>query len=109
MKTLEFLNSLHTELELAYIYCDECDFEEFQERVYDYINREEIIYYSEAIKYLQENDASLMDSIQLACDFGYDTKNINSELLATLLYQQKLQEEWSEVCSQVEDHFNENK
>jgi len=107
MKTLDFLNSLHTDLELAYVYSDECNFEEFQERVYNYINHEEIIYYSVAIDFLKENDASLNESMELASDLGYETKNINSELLATLLHQQKLQQEWSEVCNEVEQHFQE--
>ena len=47
---------------------------------------EEIIYYSKAIKYLQENDASLSESIELALEMGYYLENINSELLASLHY-----------------------
>mgnify|MGYP003679794324 CR=1 FL=1 len=44
----------------------------------------DIIYYSKAIKYLQENDSSLCESLEIASDFGYTTENINSELLASL-------------------------
>ena len=47
---------------------------------------EEIIYYSKAIKYLQENDASLSESIEIALEMGYYLENINSELLASLHY-----------------------
>ena len=47
---------------------------------------EEIIYYSKAIKYLQENDASLSQSIEIAHEMGYELQNINSELLASLHY-----------------------
>jgi len=38
----------------------------------------EIIYYSNAIKYLQENDASLNESINIAFLHGYELKNLNS-------------------------------
>jgi len=44
----------------------------------------EIIYYSKAIVYLQNNDASLIDSLVIAEELGYKIENINSELLATL-------------------------
>lgn len=49
------------------------------------ITDEDIIYYSEAIKYLQKYDPSLIESIELAINFGYELKNINSEILASLL------------------------
>jgi len=45
----------------------------------------EIIYYSKAMRYLQENDPSLSDSLSLAHDYGFATKDINSETLASLL------------------------
>lgn len=46
---------------------------------------EEIIYFSNAMKYLSENDPSLRESLELAYDFGYETKDLNSEILASLL------------------------
>lgn len=46
---------------------------------------EEIIYFSNAMKYLSENDLSLRESLELAYDFGYETKDLNSEILASLL------------------------
>ena len=45
----------------------------------------EIIYYYKAIKYLAEFDASLSESLEIANELGYELKNINSELLASLL------------------------
>ena len=54
----------------------------------------EIIYYSNAIKFLQENDPSLQKSIEIASEFGYNLENINSELLASLLASQMLQEDF---------------
>lgn len=63
----------------------------------------DIVYYSEAIKFLAENDPSLTESLELASDMGYETKNLNSELLASLLATEKLiQELW-----ELEDEVNE--
>ena len=36
----------------------------------------EIIYYSNAMEYLTRNDTSLMESIEIAVDYGYELKNI---------------------------------
>ena len=56
----------------------------------DYINAEEIIYYHKAIKYLLLNDASLHESLALADDLGMEVKNLSSETLATIHYQDYL-------------------
>jgi len=45
----------------------------------------EVIYYSNAIEYLKENDNSLNNSLELARGLGYTIENINSEKLASLL------------------------
>ena len=45
----------------------------------------EIIYYSKAITYLWDNDPSLKEAFRIASDLGYDIKNLNSEILASLL------------------------
>lgn len=63
----------------------------------------EIIYYSEAIKYLMEHDASLRESIDIANEYGYETEAINSELLASLLASQKVREDFYSY----EDEINE--
>lgn len=49
------------------------------------ITRTDVIYYSNAMEYLQENDNSLTESIEIASEYWYDIKAINSELLASLL------------------------
>ena len=46
--------------------------------------QEEVIYYSSAIRYLKENDPSLCESLEIATEYGYSTKNLNSEILASL-------------------------
>lgn len=45
----------------------------------------EIIYYRTAIEYLCKHDASLVDSLELAHELGYDIQQLTSETLASLL------------------------
>ena len=65
------------------------DTEEIQDLIKTYIldnnlDQVEIIYYSKAMDYLHKNDSSLFESMQIAAELGYETQNLNSELLATL-------------------------
>lgn len=65
------------------------DVEEIQGLIKDYIfennlDQVEIIYHSKAMDYLHKNDSSLFESMQIAAELGYETQNLNSELLATL-------------------------
>lgn len=60
-------------------------FEEFEEILEDNNAFDiEVIYYSEAIKYLMENDPSLRESLEIANEFGYSVENLNSEILASI-------------------------
>lgn len=81
---------------------------ELVEHMQTEISEDEIIYYSNAIKYLSENDASLEDSMVIADELGYTPKNINSGLLATLLQQQNLTEELNELVSEIEEIYNQD-
>jgi hypothetical protein len=63
----------------------------------------EIIYYSTAIEYLQKNDPSLRESLGLAQEFGYEVKNLNSEILASLLASENTRIEFEELESEVSD------
>ena len=67
----------------------------------------EVIYYSTAIKFLSENDASLTESLEIAKEYGYEIENLNSELLATLLKSRMIEEDWYELRSEVEDFLSE--
>lgn len=71
-------------------YRDETEtFDNYDDAV-EWCYEQEIIYYSTAMNYLFENDASLTQSTELAYEMGLEAKGINSELLATLLYQSNL-------------------
>jgi len=61
----------------------------------------EIIYYYKAIKYLQEFDPSLNESLELANELGYELDNINSELLASLLATKYNEEKYWELEEQI--------
>lgn len=78
-------------------YLTSTDEDSLREEIQDYINSEEIIYYTYAIKYLSENDPSLRDSLALASDMGCDMNNLNSETLATIHYQDVMSQELAEL------------
>ena len=67
----------------------------------------EIIYYSNAIDYLKENDPSLKDSLEIAAEYGYSTENLNSEILASLLYSQNETEKYYSLESDITTFFDE--
>ncbi len=75
--------------------------EQIMEYLQDRIYEQDIIYYSSAMEFLVKHDASLQESTELAHDLGYTCKDINSELLATLLFQNFLTEELSEIESEM--------
>lgn len=66
----------------------------------------EIIYYSNAMEYLTRNDNSLRESIEIAVDYGYELKNINSELLASLLASQNSREQFNSYEKEINQLFN---
>jgi hypothetical protein len=65
----------------------------------------EIIYYSDAMEYLTRNDNSLRESIEIAIDYGYELKNINSELLASLLASQNSREQFNNYENEINELF----
>jgi sugar phosphate isomerase/epimerase len=67
----------------------------------------EIIYYSRAIKYLSENDASLRSSIDLAVDMGFNLEDINSETLASLHASQKAREDFYSITNEIDEILSE--
>lgn len=62
-----------------------------------HIHETEITYYSAAMKFLAEEDASLKSSLDLANELGYTPGNLDSELLATILLQDLLTNELHEI------------
>lgn len=65
----------------------------------------ETIYYHDAMKFLKENDASLFNSIQIALEHGYDLESINSCLLADLLRESEIRDDFSLCKDKIEEIF----
>ena len=117
MKTAEqklnYLQSLRT----SHIYfsdffrkVEDCEHLQDFDDVLDYLQdaravEVEIIYYYEAMKYLKENDTSLHESIELAYEFGYPLKSLNSEILACLHATEAHQQELFGLADEINDTF----
>lgn len=102
---LDKLNALNFDLDLAYYYEDGQTFQEFEDAILEAINGEEIIYYAKAMEYLTNNDTSLNRSLEIASELGFTTENLNSELLATLVHQEDLREQYYEIQNEIEEIF----
>ncbi len=112
-----FLNSLDAKIEINdnlinYVDIENIDFSNAFNSIYEMVEENdgfniEIIYYANAIKYLQENDASLYESLEIAEEYGYELKNLNSEVLASLLASRNSQESFFDVRDDIEEFFAE--
>ena len=116
----EFFNSLNSSLDhfriADFIYSDE-DLEAIDSAdAFSHISEVlsdnnafdvEIIYYQNAIEYLAKNDPSLSESLDLAAEYGYETKNLNSEILASLLASQESREQFNALQSEIDAFFAE--
>ena len=112
-----FLNSLDAKIDLNdniinYVDIDSIDENDAFNSIYNMVNDKggfdiEIIYFSSAIKYLQENDPSLQESLEIAADLGYEVKNLNSEVLASLLKSQNVRDEFLYFRDEINEFFQE--
>lgn len=110
-KIENFLRELKSNIEIM-DYIDVEDVNSFDDIVEQLEDRNgfqvDIIYYSEAIKYLAENDASLRESIELAIEYGYELSSLNSEVLASIHASSQSREIFNDmVRDKIEDFFNE--
>lgn len=119
MKTIkqkeEFFNKISEHLEfdiMDYICTDELEYINDYDKLEGKLSDEgafdiEIIYYAKAMDYLRENDTSLQESMEIADEYGYEPKHLNSELLATLLASRNAREEFAELEVEIEEFFEE--
>jgi hypothetical protein len=107
----EFLNGLRIHLCITdYVNIEDIDFENAFESIQETIEENggfniDIVYYSNAIKYLQENDPSLEESLEIAIEYGYTLENLSSEVLASLLASQNVRIDFYELQSEIDDFF----
>jgi hypothetical protein len=108
-KAKSFLSDLDSQIDLAYYMTDEItSYDELRDAIENDNGFDvEIIYYSTAIQYLKDYDSSLNISIQLALEYGYELKNINSELLASLLSSQVERDKFYSYENEISSFFNE--
>jgi hypothetical protein len=111
-KIEEFLKSLNIDnLEIMdYVDIKEIDLNNAFDSIYGQIDENggfniEIVYYSNAMEYLSENDNSLNESLNLASELGYITENLNSEILASLLASQNARNDFWDKQSGIENFF----
>ncbi len=110
-KIEHFLSGLNTKVDvLCFVDVDNIDRNNPFESIYQMIEDNggfdiEIIYYSNAIDFLAKNDPSLIESLEIASELGYDVQNLNSEILASLLASQLARDEFYELESEILDFF----
>ena len=97
---------------INYINIDAIDNDDAFSSIYEMIDENdgfncEVIYYSNAIEYLQQNDPSLCESLEIASDLGFEVKNLNSEVLASLLKSQNVRDEFLDFRDEINDFFHE--
>ena len=88
----QYLSEINFDIDLSDYYQEGQIFDEFNDA-------------NEAIKYLQKEDPSLKDFLEIAFELGYDIANLSSEVLATLIYQQQLHEKWNDCSKEIEPYF----
>ena len=108
-KVKEFLGTLNCEdIDLPYFADEDVNsFDELRDKIED--NRGfdvEIIYYSNAIEYLKNNDASLRESLGLAAEMGFTPDNLSSEILAGLLATQNARKQFNELENEITEFFD---
>jgi len=72
----------------------------------DYFNVE-IIYYSRAMEYLAENDPSLKESFRIVSEYGYQVENLSSEVLASILASETVQNDFEELEDEISEILGE--
>jgi len=66
----------------------------------------EVHYYYKAMKFLSEKDNSLRESLEIAEDMGFELKDINSELLASLLASEFFRFEFYRLEEEINEFLN---
>lgn len=113
-RIVDFFNSLNTDVVITdYVReYDDIDFDDAYNSIYEIVQDNggfnvEIIYYSNAIEYLKENDPSLKDSLEIAIEMGFELSGLSSEVLASLLASRNAVEEFGELQDEIDTFFSE--
>ena len=110
-KIENFLANLDTEIDvLSLVDIDNIDYNYAFDSICDMINDNngfdfDVIYYSNAMNYLRENDPSLRESLSLAHEIGYNLNNLSSEILASLLKTENVKNDFYQLENEINDFF----
>jgi len=110
-KIENFFNGLDLEISINdFVNFEDIDFENAFDSINEILDNNsgfdiEIIYYTNAIEYLQKNDPSLNESLEIAIDFGYSLEKISSEVLASLLASKNAVENFYNLESEINTFF----
>ena len=101
------LNKLNLDIDFDYLDLEDVEnFDQLRDEIENNNLLEiEIIYYSTAIEYLANNDASLNESMSIASELCYTPDNINSEILASLHATQELQNDFYSSEGEIDQIF----
>ena len=104
----DFLSKLDTEIDV--LNCVDIDNVTDFDSLYNEIDESngfdiDIIYYSNAMEYLTQNDTSLYESMEIAQEYGFEPKDINSELLASLHASREVRNDFGNLQTEVNDFF----
>lgn len=111
-KAKNFLSDLDTEVEiLDFVDINNLDVSDAFTEIRDSLEDNnafdvEMIYYAKAMEYLTENDPSLVESMRIAAEMGFEVSSLNSETLASLHVSQKVREEFDDLESEIEEFFD---
>jgi len=111
-KIRDFLSNLDTEIDVL-DYVDPEDVNSYDD-VYNQLDEAggfdvEIIYYGNAMDYLAEHDPSLIDSLEIADEYGYRPEDLNSEVLASILATRRTREDFKNWEPEITKFFDELK
>jgi hypothetical protein len=95
---------------MDYVDIEEIDLNNAFDSIYGQIDENggcniEIVYYSNAMEYLSENDNSLNESLNLAAELCYEVQNLNSEILASLLASQNVRNDFYKKETKIDTFF----
>lgn len=63
----------------------------------------DIIYYSRAMEFLSREDPSLTEAFKYAAEMGYDLKDLNSEVLASILNNRQMYDIYWSIRDEIEE------
>lgn len=112
-KIENFLANLDTEIDiLSLVDIDNIDYNNAFDSICDMIEDNngfdiDVIYFSNAMDYLSENDPSLRESLSLAYDMGFTADNLNSEVLASLLKTENVKNDFYSLEDDINNFFEE--